>query len=177
MNLFNYIRESRRGNARAATVILLALWAGASLALPDNPKDPPLPASGMESMYAVPTPPSNDASLGDLRLNLHAVHGGALVPVRPGNKTTTERGFKNGVYQYYMANPVPLSITSFTVDVTPSHPGATVEFISMFYTTISAGVQQTDFTTTIQNWSWIGARVTAEDGVTTQLYRVHINRQ
>ncbi len=51
MNIIRFDRPSRRWTQRAGILTLLALWSGAALSLPDNPKDPPLPPSTMGEMF------------------------------------------------------------------------------------------------------------------------------
>ena len=51
MKCIRFDRPYRRWTQRAGILTLLALWSGAALSLPDNPKDPPLPPSTMGQMY------------------------------------------------------------------------------------------------------------------------------
>ena len=51
MKCIRFDRPYRRWTQRAGILTMLALWSGAALSLPDNPKDPPLPPSSMGEMY------------------------------------------------------------------------------------------------------------------------------
>ena len=51
MNFIRFDRPSRRWTQRAGILTMLALWSGAALSLPDNPRDPPLPPSTIGDMY------------------------------------------------------------------------------------------------------------------------------
>ena len=51
MKSIRFVRLSRRWTHCAGVLTVLALWSGAALSLPDNPRDPPLPPSTMGEMY------------------------------------------------------------------------------------------------------------------------------
>ncbi len=51
MKTIRFVRSSQRWTHCAGVLTVLALWSGAALSLPDNPKDPPLPPSTMGELY------------------------------------------------------------------------------------------------------------------------------